>query len=348
MNNEDLGLIIFDSIKEIGDNVNKHLQQIRGTERDFRIPIKCDRFNNGEGKVTILDTVREKDVYILTDVQNYSITYKIRTFENHMSPDDHYQDILRVISAMSGHADKINVIMPFLYQSRQHRRIRKESLDCAMALRQLEALHVKNILTVDVHDRGMCNVLPFGSFSSYPPTKLLLKQLENDYPELDNIVVVAPDNGAISRANYVADKIGHVGIGSFYKRRDLTKVVNGKNEILEHEYSGNDVEGKDIIIVDDMISSGTSVLKTATHLKESGARSIFIISSFALFDQGIEMFNEAYDNGIINKVYATNGAYIDPWVLESEWFQVVDISEVLANMISDLHDKKSLTKYMEK
>lgn len=265
-----------------------------------------------------------------------------------MSPDDHYQDILRVISAMSGHASRINVIMPCLYESRQHKKNGKESLDCAMALRQLENLHVKNILTVDVHDKRMDNVLPYGAFTSYPPRKLLLKEFINDYPNMEDIIVIAPDDGADSRANYVADKLGNVGFGTFRKRRDLNNVIDGRNKILQHEYFGNEIEGKNAIIVDDMISSGASMLKTMRYLKEKGAKKIYIMVSFALFEKGIKEFCKAYDEGLFDKVYATNAAYIDPKLLETEWFKLVDLSNILAEMISDLHDGRSLGRYLEK
>lgn len=346
--NDNLGLIVLESHKELGENINNYLKILRNNEDGFIIPVKLDRFANGEGKATILDSVREKDIYILTDTQNYSITYNIRTVKNHMSPDDHFQDILRVIGAMSGHAAKINVIMPFLYQSRQHDKEGQESLDCAMALRHLENLRVKSIMTVDAHAKSVLNAVPYMDFTNYFPTRLMIEQILKDNLDMENIIVIAPDRGATGRANYLADKIGNVGIGSFYKRRDLTTVVNGRNPILQHEYSGNDVEGKDAIIVDDMISSGGSMIKTAEYLKRNGANKIYMITSFALFDKGILEFNKAYERGIFNKVYATNGAYIEEDILNSEWFQVVDLSEVMANIINDLHEGKSLKKYLRK
>lgn len=348
-----LGLVIFDSHKEFGESVHKQLQVIRQTDYDFRIPTECIRFNTGEGKGVLQTSVRGKDAYLLTDVMNYSLTYPIRQQVNHKSPDDHFMDLVRVVGAMSGHADKINVIMPYLYESRQHRRKLRESLDCAMALQLLERMQVKNIFTVDAHDPSIDNAIPCTPFYNCQPTSLLLESLLDDYSDIDDIMVISPDNGAVNRADNfmnkiisIQDGVTYVARGFFYKQRDFRVVLDGKNPIKSQEYAGNDVDGKNIIIVDDMISSGASMLNVATELHNRGAKSIYMVTTFAIFDHGIDSFNDFYDRGIINKVYATNASYIDPEVRKAEWFQEVDISEVIAHMISDLHDRKSLEKYV--
>lgn len=343
----DLKLIVLESHKELGDKVNEYLKELRGSKEDFILPIKIDRFNNGEGKVSILETVREKDIYILSDVGNYNITYNMRGFTNHKGPDEHYQDIKRVISAMSGHASKVNVIMPLLYQSRQHKRKSRESLDCAVALRELERLNVNNIITYDVHDPSICNAIPYTSFNNVYPTKQILESLMNDYPDIENMLVISPDMGALERARYYADLL-RCDVGAFYKRRDLTKVVNGKNPIIEHAYIGSEVEGKNIIIVDDMISSGSSMLEVCEMLKQKGANHIYLATTFALFTEGTEIFEKAYKDGLFDKIYSTNASFIPQEIIESDWFKLVDISFVLASIINSLHNRKSLHEFLSK
>ena len=337
----DLKLIVLESHKELGDKVNEYPKE------DFILPIKIDRFNNGEGKVSILETVREKDIYILSDVGNYNITYNMHGFTNHKGPDEHYQDIKRVISAMSGHASKVNVIMPLLYQSRQHKRKSRESLDCAVALRELERLNVNNIITYDVHDPSICNAIPYTSFNNVYPTKQILESLMNDYPDIENMLVISPDMGALERARYYADLL-RCDVGAFYKRRDLTKVVNGKNPIIEHAYIGSEVEGKNIIIVDDMISSGSSMLEVCEMLKQKGANHIYLATTFALFTEGTEIFEKAYKDGLFDKIYSTNASFIPQEIIESDWFKLVDISFVLASIINSLHNRKSLHEFLSK
>lgn len=346
MDNE-LKLIVLESHKELGSKINEYLKELRSSKEDFILPIKIDRFNNGEGKVSIKETVREKDIFILADVGNYNITYNMHGYTNHMGPDEHYQDIKRVISAMSGHASKINVIMPLLYQSRQHKRKSRESLDCAVALRELEKLKVNNIITYDVHDPSICNAIPYTSFNNVYPTKQILESLMNEYADIENMLVISPDMGAIERARYYADLL-RCDVGAFYKRRDLTKVVNGKNPIIEHAYIGSSVEGKNIIVVDDMISSGSSMLEVCEMLKERGAKNIYLAATFALFTEGTEIFQKAYEKGLFNKIYSTNASFIPQNIIESEWFELADISFTLAQIINDLHNKKSLHKYLSK
>lgn len=342
---DDLGLIVLDSHKILGENIDNIINKMRGTDKSYIIPLINDRFNNGEGKITIKGSVREKDVYIIADVGNYSLTYDMHGLINHISPDEHYQDIKRVISAMSGHAKRVNVIMPLLYQSRQHKRKGRESLDCAVALRELESLGVNNIITIDAHDASICNAIPNTSFNNFYPTKLILEKLREDIKEeLENVVVISPDMGATMRARYYADSL-KCDMGVFYKRRDLTKVVNGKNPIIEHAYMGPEVLGKTMIVVDDMIASGASMLEVSEELRKRQAKNIYLVSTFALFTEGVDNFKLAYERKIFDKVYATNASYISKEILNEEFLTLVDISNLLANVINDLNNSCSLEKY---
>lgn len=342
---DDLGLIVLDSHKILGENIDNIINKMRGTDKSYIIPLINDRFNNGEGKITIKGSVREKDIYIIADVGNYSLTYDMHGLINHISPDEHYQDIKRVISAMSGHAKRVNVIMPLLYQSRQHKRKGRESLDCAVALRELESLGVNNIITIDAHDASICNAIPNTSFNNFYPTKLILEKLREDIKEeLENVVVISPDMGATMRARYYADSL-KCDMGVFYKRRDLTKVVNGKNPIIEHAYMGPEVLGKTMIVVDDMIASGASMLEVSEELRKRQAKNIYLVSTFALFTEGVDNFKLAYERKIFDKVYATNASYISKEILNEEFLTLVDISNLLANVINDLNNSCSLEKY---
>lgn len=342
---DDLGLIVLDSHKILGENIDNIINKMRGTDKSYIIPLINDRFNNGEGKITIKGSVREKDIYIIADVGNYSLTYDMHGLINHISPDEHYQDIKRVISAMSGHAKRVNVIMPLLYQSRQHKRKGRESLDCAVALRELESLGVNNIITIDAHDASICNAIPNTSFNNFYPTKLILEKLREDIKEeLENVVVISPDMGATMRARYYADSL-KCDMGVFYKRRDLTKVVNGKNPIIEHAYMGPEVLGKTMIVVDDMIASGASMLEVSEELRKRKAKNIYLVSTFALFTEGVNSFKSAYERKIFDKVYATNASYISKEILNEEFLTLVDISNLLANVINDLNNSCSLEKY---
>lgn len=342
---DDLGLIVLDSHKILGENIDNIINKMRGTDKSYIIPLINDRFNNGEGKITIKGSVREKDIYIIADVGNYSLTYDMHGLINHISPDEHYQDIKRVISAMSGHAKRVNVIMPLLYQSRQHKRKGRESLDCAVALRELESLGVNNIITIDAHDASICNAIPNTSFNNFYPTKLILEKLREDIKEeLEDVVVISPDMGATMRARYYADSL-KCDMGVFYKRRDLTKVVNGKNPIIEHAYMGPEVLGKTMIVVDDMIASGASMLEVSEELRKRQAKNIYLVSTFALFTEGVDNFKLAYERKIFDKVYATNASYISKEILNEEFLTLVDISNLLANVINDLNNSCSLEKY---
>ena len=348
--NHELGIIALESCKELGNAVDKYIQTKRNCNDSFLIPTNEIRFSNGEGKVKISETVRGKDIYILCDIGNYSCTYKMFGFENHKGPDEHFQDIKRTISAIKGKASRITVIMPLLYESRQHRRKGRESLDCALALRELERLGVDEILTFDVHDPNVQNAVPLMSFENIYPTYDIVKSLIKDQSSLelnkDKLLVISPDTGAMDRAIYYSSVLG-VDVGLFYKRRDNSLIVNGKNPIVEHEYMGRDVEGKDVLIVDDMIASGESVLDIALELKNRKARNVYVATTFAFFTEGLEKFDKFYKDGVITKVYSTNLTYVPDKLRDSEWFFRVDMSEFLARIINRLNYGKSIAKYMD-
>ena len=348
--NHELGIIALESCRELGEQVNKIIQQKRNIEESLLIPTNEIRFSNGEGKVKLPETVRGKDIYILCDVGNYSCTYKMFGFTNHKGPDEHFQDIKRTVSAIRGKAARITVIMPLLYQSRQHRRKGRESLDCALALQELERLGVDEILTFDVHDPNVQNAIPLLSFENLYPTYDIVKSLisNEDTLELDKekLLVISPDTGAMDRAIYYSSVLG-VDVGLFYKRRDHSTVVNGKNPIVDHEYMGREVEGKDVLIVDDMIASGESVLDIALELKKRNAKNVYVATTFAFVTEGLEKFNKYYSDGIISKVYSTNLTYISPELRETKWFNAVDMSEFLSRVINRLNYGKSIAKYMD-
>lgn len=338
--NSNLKLVVLPNAKFLGEKVDKNLKEINNSDSTYIVPITSDRFSNGEGKVKIEETVRDKDLYILSDIGNYSINYDFHGMKHFMAPDEHFQDIKRIISATSGHASKINVIMPMLYQSRQHKRKGRESLDCALALQELERIGVSNIITFDAHDPNVVNAVPNLSFDNFYPTNIIIDALEEN-EHIDNMIVVSPDIGAMERARYYAGMLG-CDVGLFYKRRDLTKVVNGKNPIVEHVYLGSDVKDKNILIVDDMISSGTSMIESAQNLKNRGAKKVYLVATFALFTEGIEKFNEAYNEGIFTKLYVTNLSYVPEEIKSKEWYTEVDCSILLARIINKLNKKESI------
>ena len=343
--NNNLKLIVFPNADFLGKMVDDCLKKLNGSDSTFVVPITSDRFSNGEGKVKIKETVRGKDLYIISDVGNYSIDYDFHGMKHNMTPDEHFQDIKRVISATSGHANKINVIMPLLYQSRQHKRKGRESLDCALALQELERIGVSNIITFDAHDPNVVNAVPNLSFDNFYPTNIIIDALEGN-GHIDNVLVVSPDMGAMERARYYADMLG-CDVGLFYKRRDLTKVVNGKNPIVEHVYLGTDVKDKNILIVDDMISSGTSMIETAENLKLRGAKNIYLTATFALFTEGVEVFEEAYKNKIFTKLYVTNLSYVSDEIKSKKWYEEVDCSMLLAKIIYKLNRNESIAEIYE-
>lgn len=335
-----LKLLVLDNMQEVGKEVNQELKDLTEKNTNFILPLTRDRFSNGEGKIKIDDTIRDKDIYILSDVGNYGITYNMHGFTHHMSPDEHFQDIKRTISALSGYAAKVTLIMPLLYQARQHKRKGRESLDCALALQELEHLGVNHIITFDAHDPNVSNAIPNLPFENFYPTNTILEELIKN-EDTDNLLVISPDMGAMERARYYAEMLGS-DVGVFYKRRDLSVVVNGKNPIVEHTYMGASVKGKNIIVVDDMIASGTSMLEVGKKLHEEGANKVYFIATFALFTEGLEEFKKANKENIFDKLYTTNLSYIPKDYQQEKWFNTVDCSKKIAQIINALHQKESL------
>lgn len=336
---EDFKLIVLDNCKELGNKVNEHLKKIHGG-RNYILSISNSRFSNGEGKIKLEESVREKDLYILSDIGNYNISYLLHGMPHSMSPDEHFQDIKRVISAAGGHERQVNLIMPLLYQSRQHKRNGRESLDCALALQELERMGVHSIITFDAHDPNVSNAVPNLPFENFYPTHSIIREIIKN-EALKDVLVVSPDIGAMQRARYYAEILG-CDVGVFYKRRNLSQVVHGKNPIIEHIYMGSNVLGRDIIIVDDMIASGISILETAKNLKQKGANHIYFVATFALFTERYEAFSKAFEEKIFDKLYTTNLSYIPLEIKEQEWFYEVDLSMFIASIIDTLNQKKSL------
>lgn len=349
MSKNDLALLVLDNCKEFGHKVEENLLKIRNEkDKKYIAKITASRFSNGEGKVLIDDSIRNKEIYIFCDVGNYSITYKSRGKEHEMMPDEHFQDIKRVISATCGHASKITVVMPLLYQSRQHRRKGRESLDCAISLQELERLGVNSIITFDAHDPNVINATPSLSFDNFYPSNTIIQEIAKNEPEIfENALVVSPDFGAMERARYYAEIIG-CDVGVFYKRRDLSRLVNGKNPVVAHTYMGSDVKGKNVFIVDDMIASGGSVIEVAEKLREMGAKTICITCAFALFTEGFDIFLKAKKERLFDSIYTTNLSYIPKDITKYDWFHDVDMSYLLAQIIDSMDKKEPLTKYFNR
>ena len=381
-----LKLAALESCKELAQKVNDYIVSFREntinevTEsplyvnyrtNNYLVECNCPRFGSGEAKGVIKETIRGTDLFIMSDVCNYSLTYSVNGHLNHMSPDDHFQDIKRVIAASTGKAHRVNVIMPFLYESRQHKRTKRESLDCALALEELKDMGVANILTFDAHDPRVQNAIPLSGFDNFTPQYQFMKALFRAVPDLkvskDHLMIVSPDEGAMHRAVYFSNVLGvdmgmfykrrdystivngknpivaheflGVDMGMFYKRRDYSTVVNGKNPIVAHEFLGDSVEGKDVVIIDDMISSGESMLDVAKKLKDRNAARVFVCTTFGLFTDGFEKFDEYYKKGYLDKVVTTNLTYLPPAVDEREYFVKADMSKFLALIIDSLnHD----------
>lgn len=308
----------------------------------YLVKSSCPRFGSGEAKGTLHETIRGTDLYIMVDVCNYNLTYTVNGHINHMSPDDHFQDLKRIISAATGKTRRLNVIMPFLYESRQHKRNKRESLDCALALEELINMGVSNIITFDAHDPRVQNAIPLHGFDSFNPPYQFMKALLRAEPDLivdkDHLMVISPDEGAMHRAVYFSNVLG-VDMGMFYKRRDYSQVVKGKNPIVAHEFLGADLKGKDVIVVDDMISSGESMLDVAKKIKDRGAKRVFVCTTFGLFTEGLDQFDKYYNDGYINRVITTNLTYLPPSALEKPYFKVADMSKFIALIIDSLnHD----------
>ena len=347
MSKSSLGILVLDNFKEFGQKVQEHLAIIRNTEENYVIDLNASRFSNGEGKITLKNSVRGKNLFILSDIGNYDLGYEYHGQKHILSPDEHFQDIKRAISATCGHASKISLITPLLYESRQHRRKSRESLDCAIALQELERLGVDNIITFDVHDPNVCNAIPNLSFDNFYPSNAILEHMLKHNPSIfDNSLVISPDMGAMERARYYAEIIG-CDVVVFYKRRDLSKIVNGKNPVVAHVYMGTDVKDKNVVIVDDMIASGGSVLEVAQELRQKGAKKISIICTFALFTGGIQKFKEFYDNNLFDALYTTNLSYIPAEYTSLEWFNVADLSEMVAKIIDTLDRKDSVSEFLD-
>ena len=340
---EDIKLVVMENIETIGKEVDQYLQDFNKNDKSYIMSHSRIRFSNGEGKVEIDETTRDKDVFILSDIGNYSITYDMHGIKVPMGPDEHFQDIKRTISALGGYSRRITVIMPLLYQSRQDKRKGRESLDCAIALQELERLGVNHIVTFDCHERKVANAIPNLPFVNFYPTNIILEELIKNENIFDNLLVISPDMGAMERARYYADMLS-CDVGMFYKRRDLTKVVNGKNPIVEHAYMGADVKDRNVIVVDDMIASGASIIEVGERLRERGAKKIFFITTFSLFSEGIEVFEEAYKNKTFDKLFTTNLTYIPEEYSKYRWLHRVDCSKRIAEIIDYIHKGKSLRK----
>lgn len=349
-----LGIIAMDGARELGTKINDYLvtwARQSGQDVDtFLIPCKCPRFQSGDAKALIESTVRGLDLFIICDTGNYSCTYPLFGHENHMSPDDHYQDLKRIIQAAGGKAHRINVIMPILYGGRQHRRSYRESLDCAWMLQELQSMGVENILSFDAHDPRVQNAVPLMGFDNIIPSYQVLKALIHTVEDLDlsknNFMVVSPDEGAMSRNMYYASVLG-VDLGMFYKRRDYSVIVNGRNPIVAHEYLGNDVAGKDIFIADDLISSGDSVMDIAKELKERNARRLFAYATYPIFTNGLASFDKAYEDGLITGVYGTNLSYLNPELKERKWFHPVDCSKYVSYFVAALNHDMSVSDILD-
>ena len=345
-----IGLIAMDSATELGEKINKYLvkwAQDGGLNKDtFLVETHCPRFSSGDGKALIKSSIRGDDMYILVDVGNYNCTYQLFGKENCMSPDDHFQDLKRIIQAMSGKAHRITVIMPILYGGRQHRRNYRESLDCAAALQELEAMSVENIVCFDAHDPRVCNAIPLTGFDNIMPTYQVLKAMFKTIDDLEvstsSFMVVSPDEGAMNRNMYYASVLG-VDLGMFYKRRDYSRVVNGRNPIVAHEYLGNSVEGKTVFISDDIISSGESMLDIAYELKKRKAKRIIAYATYPIFTNGLDKFDKAYEEGMIDYVFGTNLTYRTPELLSRPWFHDVDVSKYIAYFIAALNHDVSIS-----
>ena len=350
----ELGLIVAPGAVEQGALIDAHLtrwaKEAGHTEDTFIIPSECPRFSSGDGKGMIKQTVRGDDLYIITDMGNYNCTYKMFGHENYMSPDDHFQDLKRLIQAASGKAHRINVIMPMLYGSRQHRRSYRESLDCAFALQELQNMGVSNIITFDAHDPRVQNAVPIMGFDNAMPTYQVLKALLKAYPDLqpdrDNFMVISPDEGAMNRNMYYASVLG-VNLGMFYKRRDYSRIVNGRNPIVAHEYLGESVKGKDVFIADDIISSGESMQDIGYELKARGANRLFAYATYTIFTNGLESFDKAVEQGIITGVLGTNLTYRTPELLSRPWFHEVDVSKYIAYFIVALNHDISVSSILD-
>ena len=346
-----IGLIVMESCRDLGQRVDKHLKELHEEHNElipdtFILKSRCPRFSNGEAKGIIDESVRGKDIYILVDVGNYSLTYNIMGIQNHMSPDDHYADLKRVIQAIAGKAKRINVIMPFLYGGRQHKRAARESLDCASAMIELQNLGVTNIITFDAHDARVANAIPLTGFENVHPYYQLMKSILREVPDIqvdkEHLMMISPDEGGIHR-NLSYSTLFGLDLGIFVKRRDFSRIVNGRNPIVAHEFIGSSVKGKDVLIMDDMLSSGDSILDIAKELKRRKAGRVFAGVTFAMFTDGIKQFDQYYKKGLIDKIFSTNLTYRRPELAERPWFVEVSMSKYIAKLVDALNYDESIS-----
>ena len=354
-----LGLLSLDSCKELGEKVDRYLVSWRnersggaGSHHDgyqrnsFLIPSSIPRFGTGEAKGQILESIRGDDLYLMVDVCNHSLTYKLFGQENHMSPDDHFQDLKRIIAAVGGKSRRINVIMPFLYESRQHKRYGRESLDCAIALQELVSMGVENIITFDAHDSRVQKAIPRSGFEtgacSYQFIKYILRYGKDIHLDSEHMMVISPDEGGMRRSIYLANNLG-VDMGMFYKRRDYSTIIDGRNPIVAHEFLGSEVAGKDMIIIDDMISSGDSMLEVAKLVKDMGARNIYLCATFGMFTNGLEKFDRAHEAGYFTDMFTTNLIYQTPELLKRPYYHSCDLSKYIALIIDTLNHDSSIS-----
>ena len=348
----DLSVIGMRGCEDFAAQVDSYLKEWRrhDEEGSFLVDCSCPRFGSGEGKGSLHQSLRGNDVYLICDVFNHGVTYNMYGMTVPMSPDDHFQDIKRVIGAIGGKARRISVIMPMLYEGRQHKRSSRESLDCAIALQELVNMGITNIVTFDAHDPRVQNAIPLSGFENVRSSYQMVKALLNTYDDIninpDNLMIISPDEGGMGKCMYYSSVMG-IDLGMFYKRRDYSVIINGKNPIVAHEYLGRDVEGKDVIIIDDMISSGDSVIDVAQQLKDKGAKRIFVFATFGLFCNGLENMDKAYADGVFTKIFTTNLVYRTPELLEREWYREVNMCKYVAYIIDTLNHDRTISHLLD-
>ena len=347
----ELSIISMKGAEDITAKIDRYLKSFRAFEdqESYVTHVTCPRFGTGEGKCVINESVRGHDVYIICDIFNYSVTYKMYDFENHMSPDDHFQDLKRIIGAMGGKARRVTVVMPMLYEGRQHRRTTRESLDAALMLQELVQMGVSNIVTFDAHDPRISNSIPLSGFDNVQPTYQMIKAITRAVPDIkldkDHTIIISPDEGGMGRSMYYSSVL-KLDLGMFYKRRNYSVVIDGKNPIEAHEYLGRDLEGKDVIIVDDMISSGESMIDVASKIKSKGANRIFVFTTFGLFTNGLGVFDKAYEEGIINKVFTTNLVYRNPELKDKDWYCEVEMAKYISLLINTMNHDSTISELL--
>ena len=346
-----LSIISMKGAEDITAKIDRYLKSFRAFEDEetYVTHVNCPRFGTGEGKCVINESVRGHDVYIICDIFNYGVTYKMYGFENHMSPDDHFQDLKRIIGAMGGKARRVTVVMPMLYEGRQHRRTSRESLDAAIMLQELVKMGVSNIITFDAHDPRISNAIPLHGFDNVQPTYQMIKALTRAIPDIEldknHTVVISPDEGGMSRSMYYSAVL-KLDLGMFYKRRNYSVVIDGKNPIEAHEYLGRELKGKDVIIVDDMISSGESMIDVASKIKQKGAKRIFVFTTFGLFTNGLEVFDRAYSDGLIDKVFTTNLVYRQPGLNDRDWYCEVEMAKYISLLINTMNHDSTISELL--